>query len=173
MNGARTEMLWAPLLTHKDHPENWHQRTFISAGFRLWNVLQGWHRRGDMPKSLLAVLPDIGSAPTVEQLGRLTQVVPSWFLEHRPQTIAITGTETSGVEIALRLAGYGMRAGSHREALLEATGSSHELVRAKTDLAIIHNSTSWRLTAPLRATASFLREVRTGGGRTRGREGAR
>src|SRR5258708_2816260 len=58
MSGAWVETLAVPLLTHKAHPANWNEQSFICSGNRFWTAFQGWHLRGAVPKSLLAQIPN-------------------------------------------------------------------------------------------------------------------
>jgi hypothetical protein len=112
MKGALLETLAVPLLMHKEHPENWDREAMLSAGRRFWVMLRSWHRRGGIPNSLLAKLPDglsIESVPSDEQIWRLSLTTPSWLQERRPQTISILGPGSSDIETALRLGGLAIR----------------------------------------------------------------
>ncbi len=156
MNGARLETLTVPLLTHKAHPENWSEQNFISAGHRHWGMLQSWYRRGDMPKSLLATIPanlSFDQAPSKEQLVHLALATPFWLLDCRPQTIAVMGQEAAEVETLLRFGGRSIYYEVHRQA------SEPDFACAKAELAQMRNSTSWRMTAPLRRAVIAVREI--------------
>jgi hypothetical protein len=147
MSGARVETLAVPLLTHKAHPANWNEQSFIRNGHRFWTAFQGWHRRGALPKSLLAQIPigwALDGTPSVNQLGHLCSIVPAWLHDNRPQTISIMGLEATEVEAVLRLGGRAMRLAELAEI-------------SKAELAEIRNSTSWRMTAPLRAAVVTAR----------------
>jgi hypothetical protein len=146
-NGARVETLAAPLLTHKAHPVNWNEQSLIRGGYRFWAAFQSWHLRGALPKSLLAQIPigwRLDGTPSVDQLGHLCSIIPAWLHESRPQTIAIMGPEAAEIEAVLRLGGRAMQ-------LAELAQVS------KAELAEIRNSTSWRVTAPLRTAVKAAR----------------
>jgi hypothetical protein len=143
MNGAKVETLSLPLLTHRSHPENWSDRNFIDAGRRVWDTLQNWHRRGDLPESLLARVPTqlrFGHTPSNEQLRYLASVPPFWFFDCRPQTIAVMAPEVAEIETMLRFGGRSLF-NEVKFAQLEDIRNSFEDIR---------NSTFWRLTAPAR-----------------------
>jgi hypothetical protein len=146
MCGARVETLAVPLLTHKAHPANWSEQSFIRSGYHFWAAFQSWHLSGALPKSLLAQIP-IGtgpdSMPSVDRLEHLCGIIPAWLHDSRPQTIAIMGPEAVEIEAMLRFGG---------RAMLKAS--------RETELAEIRNSTSWRMTAPLRAAVSAARHFR-------------
>jgi hypothetical protein len=147
MSGARVETLAVPLLTHKAHPANWNEQSFIRSGYRFWAAFQGWYQRGVLPESLLAQIPigwRLDGRPSVDQLGHLCSIIPAWLHDSRPQTIAIMAPEAAEVEAVLRLGGRAMR-------LAEVAQI------AKAELAEIRNSTSWRITAPLRAAVIAAR----------------
>jgi len=143
MSGARVETLAVPLLTHKAHPAHWSQQSFIRSGYRFWAAFQSWRLRGALPKSLLTQIP-IGwrpdGTPSVDQLGHLCGIIPAWLHDSRPQTIAIMGPEAAEIERVLRLGGRAMRKPS-----------------CEAELAEICNSTSWRMTAPLREAVMGVR----------------
>jgi hypothetical protein len=40
MSGARVETLAVPLLTHKAHPSNWSEQSFIRGTYRFWAAFQ-------------------------------------------------------------------------------------------------------------------------------------
>jgi hypothetical protein len=138
MSGARVETLAVPLLTHKAHPANWDEQSLIRSGYRFWAALQSWHLRGALPKSLLAQIPSrlrLERTPSVDQLEHLFgTIIPAWLHDSRPQTVAILGPEAAEIERVLRFGGRALRKAS-----------------CEAELAEIRNSTSWRLTAPLRA----------------------
>jgi hypothetical protein len=149
MNGARLETLAVPLLTHEEHPENWSEQDFISAGHRFWGMIQYWRRRGDMPKSLHAKMPAVlpfSNTPSKEQLGHLAGVVPIWLFYSRSQTIAVMGSEAAELETLLRFSGHFIYNDVYRKA-------------SEAELAQIRNSTCWRMTAPLRRAVITVREI--------------
>jgi hypothetical protein len=156
MNGARLETLTLPLLTHKDHPENWSEQNFVSAGHRFWGMLQNWHRRGDLPKSLIARVPaglQFDHTPSKEQLLHLAGVPPFWLFDCRPQTIDVMGPEAADVETILRFGGHLL----YNEVLRQC----NEVLRqsSEAELAQIRNSTCWRMTAPLRKVVIAVRKI--------------
>jgi hypothetical protein len=147
MSGARVETLAVPLLTHKAHPANWNEQSFICSGYRFWTAFQSWHLRGAVPKSLLAQIPigwRLDGTPSVDQLGHLCSIIPAWLHDSRPQTIAIMGPQAAEVEAVLRFCWRAMR--------LAELADIH-----KAELAEIRNSTCWRMTAPLRAAVVAAR----------------
>jgi hypothetical protein len=156
MNGARLETLAVPLLTHRAHPENWSEWNFITAGRRFWGMLQHWHRRGDMPKSLWAKMPAglqfSNNMPSKAQLGQLAGVAPIWLFHCRPQTFAIMEPEAVELETLLRFGGHSL--------YHEIYQASHaELAHAQAQLAQMYDSTCWRMTAPLRGAVIAVREI--------------
>ncbi|HLK84699.1 MAG TPA: hypothetical protein VKT99_24840 [Xanthobacteraceae bacterium] len=163
MHGARIETLAAPLLTHRDHPEKWSEQDFVRAGRRFWSLLQCWHRRGDMPKSLREKIPaglQFGSNTlSLEQLGRLTAAAPIWLFQCRPQAVAIMTPEADELETILRFGGHFIYHKLYDEAELAYVRA--ELAHARAGLAQMRNSTSWRMTAPLRRTVIAAREIAT------------
>jgi hypothetical protein len=154
MNGARLETLTVPLLTHKNHPEKWSEQDFIRAGHRFWGTLQRWHQRGDMPKSLSAKMPAelqfSSNTLSIEQLGHLTGVAPTWLFRCRPQSIAVMEPEARELETLLRFGGH---------FLYELARTQAELARTQAALGEICNSRSWRMTAPLRRGVVALHEI--------------
>ena len=161
MSGARVETLAVPLLTHKAHPANWNEQSFICSGYRFWTTFQGWHLRGAVPKSLLAQIPigwRLDGTPSVDQLGHLCSIIPAWLHDSRPQKIAIMGPQAAEVEAVLR---FYWRAMQLAELADIRKAELDELARLaesrKAELAEIRNSTSWRVTAPLRAAAMAAR----------------
>jgi hypothetical protein len=144
MSGARLETLAVPLLTHKAHPANWSEQSFIRGAYRFWVAFQSWHRASALPKSLLAQIPTglrLDRTPSAYQLQCLFgTTIPAWLHDSRPQTIAIMGPEAAEIETALRFGG---------RAMLKAS--------CEAELAEIRNSTCWRMTAPLRAAVVAAR----------------
>jgi hypothetical protein len=135
MSGARIETLTLPLLTHKYHPENWSEQSFVNAGRRVWSMLESWHQRGDLPNSLLERMPAglrFGHIPSNEQLRRLVAVPPFWFFECRPQTSSVMDSEAVEIEMMLRYGGRSL---------------FNEVKFAKFDALL--NSTFWHMTEPL------------------------
>jgi len=146
MSGARVETLAIPLLTHKAHPAGWSEQTLLRSGHRFWAAFQSWHRANLLPKSLLAHIPTrlrLERTPPLDLLERLFgNIIPAWLHENRPQTIAIMGPEAAEIERVLRFGGRAMRNAS-----------------CEAELAEICNSTSWRMTAPLRAAVTGARRI--------------
>src|SRR5689334_13151173 len=105
MSGAPGETLAVPPLTHKAHPATWNEQSVICCGNRVWTALQAWHRRGAVPKSLLAQIPNgwrLDGTPSLDQLGRLCSIIPAWLHDCRPQKISIMGPQAAEVEAVLR-----------------------------------------------------------------------
>jgi hypothetical protein len=166
MSGARIETLAVPLLTHMAHPERWSDETFIRAGHRFWRELQNWHCRGDMPESFRSKIPAdlrLDCVPSKQQLSDLAATTPAWLNQHRPQTISIMGPQASDVEMMLRFGGRGIAEAGN------ISGLQAEIASLQAEIASLRNSTSWRLTAPLRRAAVALRAMaaRDGKGRVR------
>jgi hypothetical protein len=143
MNGARLETLAVPLLLHKDHPGS--TRGFVESGLKFWAELQAWHRRGDMPESLLARLPAIDRTPTYDEICQLTRATPRWLFECRPQQFPLM--EANEIESVLRLCCTAFL--SHGQA---------ETLRA--EVQALRNSTSWRITGPLRQLVMTTHKLR-------------
>jgi hypothetical protein len=143
MRGARIETIAAPLLLHKDHPGS--TRGFIDSGLKLWSALQAWHRRGDMPESLLARLPAIDRTPTYDELCQLTRITPRWLLDYRPQRFPLM--DRSAIDTVLRLCGTAFLSYGQAETL-------------RAEVEMLRNSTSWRITQPLRHVAMTVRKFR-------------
>ena len=161
MSGAWVETLAVPLLTHKAHPANWNEQSFICSGNRFWTAFQGWHLRGAVPKSLLAQIPNgwrLDGTPSVDQLGHLCSIIPAWLHDSRPQNISIMGPQAAEVEAVLRFYWLAMQfaelADIRKAELDELTRLAES---RKAELAAIRNSTSWRMTAPLRAAVASAR----------------
>jgi hypothetical protein len=146
MNGARVETLGVPLLTHKAHPANWSEQSSIRGTYRFWAAFQAWHRAGALPKSLLAQIPAalwLGRTPSAYQLQCIFgTTIPAWLHDGRPQTIPIMRPEAAEIERVLRFCG---------RAMLKAS--------CEAELAEIRNSTSWRMTAPLRTAVTAARHL--------------
>jgi hypothetical protein len=146
MSGARVETLAVPLLMHKAHPANWSEQSFIRGTYRFWAAFQSWHGANALPQSLLAQIPTAlrpDRTPSAYQLQCLFgTIIPAWLHDSRPQTIAIMGPEAAEIERVLRFGG---------RAMLKAS--------CEMELAEIRNSTSWRMTAPLRAAVTAARHV--------------
>jgi hypothetical protein len=163
MNGARLETLTVPLLTRKDHPDYCSEHNFLNAGYRFWGLLQSWHQRGDMPKSLLEKIPtglQFGFTPSKEQIGRLISVPPTWLFNCRPQTMAVMGPGTAEIEAMLRLRGRSIFNEMHNQAREEEFAhAAAELAQAAAELAEMRNSTCWRMTAPLRKAVFVARRI--------------
>jgi hypothetical protein len=143
MSGARVETLAVPLLMHKAHPANWSEQSYIRGGCRFWAALQSWQLGGALPKSLRAQIPVrwwLEGAPSKDQLATLCGIIPAWLHDCRPQTIAIMGPQATEIEAVLRLGGRAMLRASYQADLVE-----------------VWDSTSWRMTAPLRATVTAAR----------------
>jgi hypothetical protein len=163
MNGARLETLTVPLLMHKNHPEKWSEQDFIRAGHRFWGTLQRWHQRGDMPKSLSAKMPAGLQSNTlsIEQLGHLTGVTPTWLFRCRPQSIAVMEPEACELETLLRVGSQFLLELQAELARIQAelARTQTELARTQAALGQICNSTCWRMTAPLRRVVIWARET--------------
>ncbi len=145
MSGARVETLAVPLLTHKAHPANWGEQSFIRGTYRLWAAFQSWHRANALPKSLLAQIPTglrLDRMLSIDQVGRVLTIIHAWLHDNRPQTIAIMGPEAAEIEAMLRFGG---------RAMLKAS--------CEVQLAEIRNSTCWRMTAPLRGAVVAARRI--------------
>jgi hypothetical protein len=144
MSGARVETLAVPLLTHKAHPANWSEQSFIRGTYRFWAAFQSWHDASALPQSLLAQIPTalrLDRTPSAYRLQCLFgTIIPAWLHDSRPQTIAIMGPEAAEIERVLRFGG---------RAMLKAS--------CEMELAEIRGSTSWRMTAPLRAAVTAAR----------------
>jgi hypothetical protein len=144
MSGARVETLAVPLLTHKAHPANWSEQSFFRSIYRFWTAFQSWHGAGALPQSLLAQIPTalrLDRTPSAYELQCLFgTIIPAWIRDSRPQTIAIMRPEAAEIERVLRFGG---------QAMLRAS--------CEMELAEIRNSTSWRMTAPLRAAVTSAR----------------
>jgi hypothetical protein len=149
MRGAKLETLAVPLLTHIAHPERWGDETFIRAGHRFWRQLQNWHCRGDMPESFRSKIPTdlrLDCVPSKQQLSDLAAATPAWLKQCRPQTISIMGPQARDVEMMLRIRGRGIAETANISGL-------------QAEIASLRNSTSWRLTAPLRRAVVALRAI--------------
>jgi hypothetical protein len=146
-SGARIETMAIPMLTHKVHPLNWSNQDLVRSGYRFWRAFQDMHRRGTVAKSLLArIAADWLKKPTLSpsQILILTGIIPAWLHDSQPQTVAVMGPEAAEIEGIIRISGRKM---------LEA----QELDRIREELASLRGSTSWRLTAPLRAVVGRAR----------------
>jgi hypothetical protein len=157
MNGACVETLALPLLTHKYHPENWSSQNFINAGRRFRDLVRSWHRRGDMPISLIAKMPEgalSGDSIGMDQLAHLAAVPPFWLFQCRPQQIPVLAPEEVELETLLRFGGESM----YNEVLRQER--ENRWLAYEMEIAEIRNSTCWRITAPLRRAVMAGREVR-------------
>jgi hypothetical protein len=147
LSGARVETLAVPALTHETHPVNWDQRNWFFGGQRLWMAMQTESARELIAESLRARIPtNWWKQDTLSpaQLVELSRIIPAWLRDFRPQTTSILGLEAAEVENIIRLGGRAMLAESQAANLAE-------------ELARLRNSTSWRLTAPLRAAVTAVR----------------
>jgi hypothetical protein len=154
LSGAQVETLAVPVLTHKAHPVNWQQRSWFFGGQRLWATLQTGRTRDRIATSLQArIPPEWWQQDTLSpaQIGELALLIPAWLRECRPQTTSILGLEAAEVENIIRLGGRAMLAESH------AADLAQELTNLAQELAMLRNSTSWRLTAPLRTAVTAIR----------------
>lgn len=167
MTGAQVQTLRLPLLTHRAHPQNWGTVDLSGNASRLWGLLQTWHRRGDMPDSLRATLPDAlchSLAPSKDDLMRVCEVPPFWLFEQRPQNNAVLGPDATDIEAMLRCGGQSMYK-DFRVTWLRAKGAPEyadtkaELNRVKAELHETRHSTSWRVTAPVRRAAMMVRAI--------------
>jgi hypothetical protein len=144
IGGARIETLAVPLLLHKAHPFNWSEESYNRGTYRFWATFQAWHRASALPKSLLAQMPagfELGRTPSAYRLQCLLgTIIPAWLHDSRPQTIALMGPELADVERVLQFGG---------RAILKAS--------CEVELEEIRKSTSWRMTAPLRAAVIAVR----------------
>lgn len=167
MSGARLETLAVPMLTHKVHPLNWDEKNWIRGAHQFWAFFQNWYAGGTVPKSLLAKIPAdwlTKNRLSQDQLGILSLIVPPWLHDNRPQVVSVLGAEATETERMLRLGGEAMLVRMQlADMQVQLAGMQAQLAGMQGQLANIQNSTSWRLTAPLRKMVDSIRHVRFNG----------
>lgn len=150
MQGAQIEMLAAPLLTHCRHPQNWSWIRYVEAGNRFNSELRKWCRRCDTlcPESIRGAVLDDWNIHWLgrEQLDNLNILINRILQERQSRTVSILPPDMADVEAMLRLGWVAM-------------SDAAALARIKLELAAIRNSTSWRITAPLRLTMTAARAL--------------
>jgi hypothetical protein len=142
MQGAWLQTLAVPLLTHRVHPLNWQRRKWEAGAERLWTALRGWRHAATAPRSLYGSIPAAWwgrTHLTAVQVSSLSLIVPAWFYEHRPQTMAILPPEMAELETMFAFGG---------RALLDAA-----------DLTVAQNALR-RIIGPLRMVVTIFRRVR-------------
>jgi hypothetical protein len=148
-NGAKIAALSVPLMTHRVHVQNWNWTAFLTSGNRVWGALKSWRTRWTW--SLFADIPDEWwrqERLNRVQLNRLALFITGWFRGQRT-SITILPPDLAEIETALRLCG---------ETMIKAALDNGDS-QAKEELAAIRNSTSWRMTKPLRAVRRLARTM--------------
>jgi hypothetical protein len=137
--GVPIGVIEMPLLLHTDHPPNWSESQWLDNGKRLWLSLG---RRGD---------------PSGGELAKWSFDIPSRLRKQR-HTVGITPE----IETALNFASRAMFDVTTRSAAPEAaelTRLRSEKEQLQAELAAMRNTTSWRMTAPLRTAVGMARRL--------------
>src|SRR5215471_16745342 len=135
------ESLGVPLMTHRAHALNWSQSAYVRNGNRLWRMLKSCRERLD--SRLAAKIPEPmwrREQVNDEEIGYLNLLISAWLRESPREPFLILPPAFVDVENVLRIG-------------FTAMADAAEL----TDLRAIANSTTWRMTKPLRVMIDFVR----------------
>jgi hypothetical protein len=182
--GGQIANLMTPLLTHRIHNQGWISTERECAGQDFWRFLKEWHSSKPDSFPLLGHEVDMLWAEetlTIKQLGIVGSACFHWLRTRQVENhLGFLPSRMEPIETLLRSTRVALKKSAEAEAEIaylrtklgdysaelvslraEVLGMKAEVLSMKAQLAAVEQSTSWRITKPLRQIGSVLRR-RTG-----------
>jgi hypothetical protein len=145
-NGAKIANVRQPLLLHERHTPKWNEKQWRANAEYFWRELKTWLDRVDLPSSISdrLHLDEMG-----QQAGDIAAEIFVWLRNKLPShapTLFPQGYEDFNKLMSTT-------------ALLSFRYAS-DIQAPASDVREIRNSTSWKITAPLRSSVLFARGLR-------------
>jgi hypothetical protein len=164
--GGQIVNLTTPLLTHRNHNHGWIGTERERVGQAFWRLLKDW--RSSVPDSfpLLGHEVDVlwpEDTLTIEQLGVVGSACFQWLRTRQLENdFNFLPLRMEPIETLLRSMRATLKKSAKAEADIaylraEAEAERTELVSLRAKLTAVEQSTSWRITKPLRQISSVLR----------------